>query len=89
MGRATDTIIQLIQFAGVTVAFAGVVVAVVRTAGASLAGDRSRRFTEIRLDLARTVLLGLDLLLASAVLEADPATPPRLPAPGAVESPEQ
>jgi uncharacterized membrane protein len=69
MRRAVDFIVQLTQFAGVAVAFAGVVVAVVRTAVASLAGDRSQRFSGIRLDLARTVLLGIDVLLASAVLE--------------------
>ena len=51
-------------------ALSGTVVAVVRTGLASLAGERSRQMTTISLDLARTVLIGLDLLLVSAALEA-------------------
>jgi len=70
MRRDVDFLIQFIQFAGVVVAAAAVLVAVVRVAVASLAGDRSRRMTTISLDLARTVLIGLDLLLVSAALDA-------------------
>jgi uncharacterized membrane protein len=68
--RLVDTLIELIQFAGVAVAFVGVVVAVVRATAATLAGDRRGRVTEISLELARTVLVGLDLLLVAAILEA-------------------
>jgi uncharacterized membrane protein len=77
MRRAVDSIVQMIQFAGVVVAFAGVVVAVVRTGVASVAGDRGERIMSIRFDLARTVLLGIDLIFASAILEAtlDPRQP--------------
>jgi len=70
MGRYVDFLIQLIQFAGVAVASVAVLVAVVRVAVASLAGERSRRMTTISVDLARTVLIGLDLLLVSAALQA-------------------
>jgi hypothetical protein len=69
MRRAVDQLIELIQFAGVAVAFVGVVVTVVRAAMASLAGGRSTRITDIGLDLARTVLVALDLLLVGAILE--------------------
>jgi hypothetical protein len=69
MRRAVDQLIELIQFAGVAVAFVGVVVTVVRAALASLAGGRGSRITDIGLDLARTVLVALDLLLVAAILE--------------------
>jgi len=69
MRQSAESLIELIEFAGVAVAFLGVVVAVVRAAMASLVGDRSRRMTTISLDLARTVLIGLDLLLVSAALD--------------------
>jgi hypothetical protein len=69
MRRAVDQLIELIRFAGVAVAFVGVVVTVVRAALASVAGDRRRRITEIGLDLARIVLVAIDLLLVSAILE--------------------
>jgi len=69
MRRAVDQLIELIQFAGVAVAFVGVVVTVVRAALASLAGGRSTRITDIGLDLARIVLVALDLLLVGAILE--------------------
>ena len=69
MRRAVDQIIELIQFAGVAVAFVGVVVTVVRAAMASLAAGRRTRITDIGLDLARTVLIALDLLLVAAILE--------------------
>jgi uncharacterized membrane protein len=77
MRRTIESIVEMIQFAGVAVAFAGVVVAVVRTGVASLAGDRGERVMTIRFDLARTVLLGIDLILASAILAA--AVDPRKP----------
>jgi hypothetical protein len=67
--RAVDQLIELIQFAGVAVAFVGVVVTVVRAAMASLAAGRRSRITDIGLDLARTVLIALDLLLVGAILE--------------------
>jgi uncharacterized membrane protein len=70
MRRAIDFLIELMQFCGVGVAFIGVVIAVVRMTLASLTGDGSKRVTTIRLDLARTVLTGIDLLLASATLQA-------------------
>ena len=69
MQRAVDQLIELIQFAGVAVAFVGVVVTVVRAALASLSGGRRDRITDIGLDLARTVLVALDLLLVAAILE--------------------
>lgn len=69
MRRAVDQLIELIRFAGVAVAFVGVVVTVVRAALASLAAGRSARITDIGLDLARTVLVALDLLLVGAILE--------------------
>ena len=69
MLRAIDSIIEFIQFAGVAVAFVGVVVAVVRAAMASVSSGRSQRVTAIGLDLARTVLVGIDLLLVAAILE--------------------
>lgn len=69
MRRSVDQLIELIQFAGVAVAFVGVVVTVVRAALASLAGGRRSRITEIGLDLARTVLVAIDLLLVAAILE--------------------
>jgi uncharacterized membrane protein len=69
MRRAVDQLIELIQFAGVAVAFVGVVVTVVRAAMASLAAGRRTRITDIGLDLARTVLVALDLLLVAAILE--------------------
>lgn len=69
MRRAVDHLIELIQFAGVAVAFVGVVVTVVRAALASVAGGRSTKITDIGLDLARTVLVALDLLLVGAIIE--------------------
>lgn len=69
MRRAVDQLIELIQFAGVAVAFVGVVVTVVRAGLASLTGGRSTRITDIGLDLARTVLVALDLLLVGAILQ--------------------
>jgi hypothetical protein len=69
MRRAVDQLIELIQFAGVAVAFVGVVVTVVRAAMASLASGRRNRITDIGFDLARTVLVALDLLLVAAILE--------------------
>ena len=69
MRRAVDQLIELIRFAGVAVAFVGVVVTVVRAAVASLASGRSRRFTEVGLDLARIVLVAIDLMLVSAILD--------------------
>lgn len=69
MRRVVDQLIELIEFAGVAVAFVGVVVTVVRAALASLAGGRSTRITDIGLDLARIVLVALDLLLVGAILQ--------------------
>ena len=69
MRRAVDQLIELIQFAGVAVAFVGVVVTVVRAALASLAGGRRTRITDIGLDLARIVLVAIDLMLVSAILQ--------------------
>lgn len=69
MRRAVDQLIELIQFAGVAVAFVGVVVTVVRAALVSLSAGRSTRITDVGLDLARTVLVALDLLLVGAILE--------------------
>ena len=66
MGRYVDFLIQLMQFAGVAVAAIAVLVAVVRTGLASLAGERSRQMTTISLDLARTVLIGLDRIMWGA-----------------------
>jgi hypothetical protein len=74
MRRAVDQLIELIQFAGVAVAFVGVVVTVVRAAMASLAAGRRTRITDIGLDLARTVLVALDLLLVAAILQVAMAT---------------
>ena len=68
MRRAVDQLIELIQFAGVAVAFVGVVVTVVRAALASFGGERRSRITEVGLDLARTVLVALDLMLVAAIL---------------------
>jgi uncharacterized membrane protein len=70
MARYVDFLIQLIRLAGVTVAAVAVLVAVLRAGLASLAGERSRMMTTISLDLARTVLIGLDLLLVAAALDA-------------------
>jgi len=69
MYRAVEQLIELIRFAGVAVAFVGVVVTVVRAALAALAGARRNRLTDIGLDLARIVLVALDLLLVGAILE--------------------
>jgi hypothetical protein len=69
MREAVDQLIELIRFAGVVVAFVGVVVTVARAAIASLATGRSRRITEAGLDLARIVLVAIDLMLVSAILE--------------------
>jgi len=69
MRHAVDQLIQLIQFAGVAVAFVGVVVTVIRAGMASLAAGRRNRITDIGLDLARIVLVGLDLLLVAAILQ--------------------
>ncbi|MEW6472221.1 MAG: hypothetical protein AB1679_08115 [Actinomycetota bacterium] len=69
MRRAVDQLIELIRFAGVAVAFVGVVVTVVRAAMASLSPGRSRRLAEVGLDLARIVLVAIDLMLVSAILE--------------------
>ena len=69
MRRAVDQLIEFIQLAGVAVAFVGVVVTVVRAALASLAGGRSTKITDIGLDLARVVLVALDLLLVGAILQ--------------------
>lgn len=69
MREAVDQLIELIRFAGVVVAFVGVVVTVVRAAIASLAAGRSRRITDAGLDLARIVLVAIDLMLVSAILE--------------------
>ncbi|HEV3362824.1 MAG TPA: hypothetical protein VG795_01565, partial [Acidimicrobiia bacterium] len=44
------------------------VVTVVRAAMASLSGGRRNRITDVGLDLARTVLVALDLLLVAAIL---------------------
>lgn len=68
MRRAVDQLIEVIQFAGVAVAFVGVVVTVVRAAVTSLSGNRSR-ITDVGLDLARIVLVGIDLMLVSAILQ--------------------
>ena len=68
MRRAVDQIIELIQFAGVAVAFVGVVVTVVRAAMASIAGGRRTRINDIGLDLARIILVALDLMLVAAIL---------------------
>ncbi len=70
MGRYVDFLIEFIRFAGVAVTAVAVVVAVGRAGLASLAGERSRLMTTISLDLARTVLIGLDLLLVAAALDA-------------------
>jgi uncharacterized membrane protein len=69
MRRAVDQLIELIQFAGVAVAFVGVVVTVVRAALATMAGGRRNKVADIGLDLARIVLVALDLLLVAAILE--------------------
>jgi len=69
MRRSVDFIIEAIQFAGVAVALVGVVVAVVRAALASLTAARRKRVTDIGLDLGRFVLMALDLMLVSAILE--------------------
>lgn len=69
MRRAVDQLIELIRFAGVAVAFVGVVVTVVRAALATLSTGRSKRMTEVGLDLARIVLVAIDLMLVSAILE--------------------
>ena len=69
MREAVDQLIELIRFAGVVVAFVGVVVTVVRAAIGSLVAGPSRRITEAGLDLARIVLVAIDLMLVSAILE--------------------
>ena len=69
MRRSAESLIEFIQFGGVAVAFVAVAVAVGRVAVASLGGDRSRRMVTISLDLARSVLVGVDLLLVAAALE--------------------
>jgi hypothetical protein len=69
MRRSVDQVIELIRFAGVAVAFVGVVVTVVRAAWVSLTAAGRQRIADVGLDLARTVLIGIDLLLVSAVLE--------------------
>ncbi|HYH52107.1 MAG TPA: hypothetical protein VEG38_21400 [Acidimicrobiia bacterium] len=69
MRGAVDQLIELIRFAGVIVAFVGVVVTVIRAAIGSLVTRRSRRVTEAGLDLARIVLVAIDLMLVSAILE--------------------
>src|SRR2546421_10004342 len=69
MARVVEQLIELIQFAGVAVAFVGVVVTVVRAAMSSLAVGRSTRMTDVGLDLARIVLVALDLLLVAAILQ--------------------
>jgi hypothetical protein len=69
MREAVDQLIELIRFAGVVVAFVGVVVTVVRAAIGSLAPGRGRKVTEAGLDLARIVLVAIDLMLVSAILE--------------------
>ena len=74
MRRSAESLIELIQFGGVAVAFVAVAVAVGRVAVASLGGDRSRRMVTISLDLARSVLVGVDLLLVAAALEVAVST---------------
>ena len=69
MRDAVDQLIEWIRFAGVAVAFVGVVVTVVRAAAVSVAPGRSRRITDVGLDLARIVLVAIDLMLVSAILE--------------------
>jgi uncharacterized membrane protein len=69
MRRAVDILVDLIQFAGVAVIFAGVAVAVGRATVATLTGRLSQGTAPIRLDLARTAVFGLDLLLVSSALE--------------------
>ena len=69
MRRAVDQLIDLIEFAGVAVAFVGVVVTVVRAAIASLAAGRRAKIADIGLELARIVLVALDLLLVAAILD--------------------
>jgi hypothetical protein len=69
MRRAVDQLIELIRFAGVAVAFVGVVVTVVRAALASMSIERSKRLTEVGLYLARIVIVAIDLMLVSAILE--------------------
>jgi uncharacterized membrane protein len=66
---AVDQLIEFIRFAGVGVAFVGVVVTVVRAAVASLSPGRSKRMTDVGLDLARIVLVAIDLMLVAAILE--------------------
>ena len=69
MRHSVDVIIEAIQLAGVAVALVGVVVTVVRAALASLVAARRRRMSDIGLDLGRFVLMALDLMLVSAILE--------------------
>lgn len=66
---AVESIIEFIRFTGVAVACVGVVVTMVRAAVASVSGGGSGRITAIGLDLARTALVGIDLLLVAAILE--------------------
>jgi hypothetical protein len=66
---AVHQLIEFIRFAGVGVAFVGVVVTVVRAALASLSPGRSRRMTDVGLDLARIVLVAIDLMLVAAILD--------------------
>jgi uncharacterized membrane protein len=66
---AVDQLIEFIRFAGVGVAFVAVVVTVLRAALASLSTGRSKRMTEVGLDLARIVLVAIDLMLVAAILE--------------------
>jgi hypothetical protein len=69
MREAVDQLIEWIRFAGVGVAFVGVIVTVVRAAAVSVAPGRSRRITDVGLDLARIVLVAIDLMLVAAILE--------------------
>lgn len=69
MQRAIDLLARLSEFCALALITAGIVVTFVRVPFIARGSDRRERFDRLRAELGGAVIVGLDFLLAAAVLQ--------------------
>lgn len=70
MNRAIDLLARLSEFCALILITAGIVVTFVQVLFIARGSDRRERFERIRAELGGAVIIGLDFLLAAAILQA-------------------
>jgi len=70
LSEAVDFLVRLIESVGAIVIFVGAVIAFVRFLMVALTTRRAEGFLEIRLDLGRFLVLGLEFQLAGDILRS-------------------